>query len=87
MRFIGERNYLSTPKLGSAVPSVAWELDSGQSPLDQGDSLQLMAALPADSVDCIWTDPRVQPVQRRNRLRRRSDGESQQRGVGLEPGR
>lgn len=36
---------------------VAWQSADGQSALYRGDGLALMAALPADSVDCIWTDP------------------------------
>ena len=36
---------------------VAWRSDDGASCLYHGDSLEIMAALPAESVDCIWTDP------------------------------
>ena len=35
----------------------AWKSDDGLSCLYQGDSLEIMASLPAESVDCIWTDP------------------------------
>ena len=35
----------------------AWQSANGQSALYHGDGLALMADLPADSVDCIWTDP------------------------------
>ena len=34
-----------------------WQSIDGQSRLVQGDCLELLAELPADSVDCIWTDP------------------------------
>ena len=36
---------------------LTWQSADGQSALYCGDGLELMAALPADSVDCIWTDP------------------------------
>jgi site-specific DNA-methyltransferase (adenine-specific) len=48
---------LSTAKPQEASESVAWKSNDGQSRLYHGDSLQLMAELPANSVDCIWTDP------------------------------
>ena len=35
----------------------AWESDDRQFELYHGDSLEVMAALPAETVDCIWTDP------------------------------
>ena len=38
-------------------PQPAWQSANGQSALYHGDGLALMADLPADSVDCIWTDP------------------------------
>jgi len=38
-------------------PSLIWESNDGSSQLYHGDSLDLMASLPAESVDCIWTDP------------------------------
>ncbi|MFZ0887456.1 MAG: site-specific DNA-methyltransferase [Candidatus Binataceae bacterium] len=34
-----------------------WKSEEGKSYLQLGDSLALMQDLPADSVDCIWTDP------------------------------
>jgi len=36
---------------------LAWKSDDGQSFLYHGDSLEVMASLPAETVDCIWTDP------------------------------
>lgn len=36
---------------------LAWESEDGLSRLYHGDSLEAMASLPAESVDCIWTDP------------------------------
>ena len=36
---------------------LAWRSDDGQSQIFHGDSLEVMAAIPDDSVDCIWTDP------------------------------
>jgi site-specific DNA-methyltransferase (adenine-specific) len=38
------------------IPKLVWTNDQN-SYLYYGDSLKLMADLPADSVDCIWTDP------------------------------
>jgi site-specific DNA-methyltransferase (adenine-specific) len=35
----------------------AWQSEDRLSCLYHGDSLELMASLPAESVDCIWTDP------------------------------
>ena len=40
---------------GSASP--IWHSENGKSRLFLGDSLAFMEQLPADSVDCIWTDP------------------------------
>ena len=36
---------------------LVWRSGDEQSVLYCGDGLDLMAAIPADSVDCIWTDP------------------------------
>ncbi|MFS8888240.1 site-specific DNA-methyltransferase, partial [Synechococcus sp. R55.1] len=38
-------------------PELVWKSSDGLSCLYHGDSLELMASLPAESVDCIWTDP------------------------------
>jgi len=38
-------------------PELVWTSDDKFSRLYYGDSLKLMADLPAESVDCIWTDP------------------------------
>lgn len=35
----------------------AWRSEDGRSYLHEGDSLEFMASLEANSVDCIWTDP------------------------------
>jgi site-specific DNA-methyltransferase (adenine-specific) len=48
---------LSSPKSQNEIASVVWQSNDNQSRLYHGDSLELMATLPADSVDCIWTDP------------------------------
>ncbi|MBW4668168.1 MAG: site-specific DNA-methyltransferase [Cyanomargarita calcarea GSE-NOS-MK-12-04C] len=37
--------------------SLAWESEDRLCRLYHGDSLEVMASLPPDSVDCIWTDP------------------------------
>jgi site-specific DNA-methyltransferase (adenine-specific) len=37
--------------------SLRWESPTKSAQLYQGDSLQLLASLPAESIDCIWTDP------------------------------
>ena len=44
-------------QLGQGGSVRAWESDDGQSFLYHGDSLEVMASLPAQTVDCIWTDP------------------------------
>ena len=36
---------------------LAWQSADGQSSLFCGDAFELMAAIPDNSVDCIWTDP------------------------------
>ncbi len=36
---------------------IIWKSKEGKSYLQVGDSLALMQDFPADSVDCIWTDP------------------------------
>ncbi len=36
---------------------VVWQSVDGQSTLYRGEALSVMASLPPDSVDCIWTDP------------------------------
>jgi site-specific DNA-methyltransferase (adenine-specific) len=36
---------------------VAWQSTDGRSRLYYGDSLLLLACLPPNSIDCIWTDP------------------------------
>jgi site-specific DNA-methyltransferase (adenine-specific) len=38
-------------------PEVVWKANDGFSCLYHGDSLELMALLPAESINCIWTDP------------------------------
>ena len=48
---------MSKAKSEDSVPTVVWQSNDHESRLYQGDSLQLMASLPAESVDCIWTDP------------------------------
>jgi site-specific DNA-methyltransferase (adenine-specific) len=36
---------------------VAWRSDDGASRLYHGDSFEVLRTLPAESVDCVWTDP------------------------------
>jgi site-specific DNA-methyltransferase (adenine-specific) len=38
-------------------PSLAWQSQDELSQLYHGDSLELMAELRSESIDCIWTDP------------------------------
>lgn len=38
-------------------PEAVWKSTDGSSCLYHGDSLDIMASLPAESVDCIWADP------------------------------
>ncbi|MCC6708340.1 MAG: site-specific DNA-methyltransferase [Gammaproteobacteria bacterium] len=51
----------STPALlGNPEPrglKESWRSRDGESRLVRGDHMELLASLPADSVDCIWTDP------------------------------
>lgn len=44
-------------QLEQLEPRLVWNSGDGLSCLYHGDSLALMASLPAESVDCIWTDP------------------------------
>lgn len=43
--------------LEQVKPKLVWQSNEGLSNLYHGDSLKLMASMPAESVDCIWTDP------------------------------
>lgn len=42
---------------GEATLRYAWRSQDGDSALVHGDHLALLEQLPAESVDCIWTDP------------------------------
>ena len=42
---------------GGRDTGIMWQSEDANSHLELGDSLGLMQALPADSVDCVWTDP------------------------------
>lgn len=44
-------------QLEQPEPMLVWKSNDGLSSLYHGDSLKLMASLPDQSVDCIWTDP------------------------------
>jgi len=44
-------------QLEQVKPQLVWQSHDRLSNLYHGDSLELMASLPAESVDCIWTDP------------------------------
>jgi site-specific DNA-methyltransferase (adenine-specific) len=46
----------TTHEVETNAPKLVWTNDQN-SYLYYGDSLKLMASLPAESVDCIWTDP------------------------------
>lgn len=50
-----EQNAYDTAKINK--PELVWNSNDGLSCLYRGDSLELMSSLPAESVDCIWTDP------------------------------
>lgn len=41
----------------SPTPNLVWHAEDSESRVYQGDSLALMRAMPANSIDCIWTDP------------------------------
>jgi site-specific DNA-methyltransferase (adenine-specific) len=38
-------------------PELVWQSEDGHSRLYHGNSLELMASLPSESIDCVWTDP------------------------------
>ena len=40
-----------------ASDHLVWKSEDGKSKLYNVDCLEFMASLPADSIDCIWTDP------------------------------
>ncbi len=40
-----------------ATATPAWSLDDPEAALYRGDALELLALVPDDSIDCIWTDP------------------------------
>ncbi|MDY6781033.1 MAG: site-specific DNA-methyltransferase [Cyanobacteriota bacterium] len=44
-------------ELKQVKTNLAWTSEDGFSYLYHGDSFDIMASLPAESVDCIWTDP------------------------------
>ena len=48
---------MSATKPQKEIATIAWQSNDQRSKLYQGDSLELMASLPANSIDCIWTDP------------------------------
>ena len=37
--------------------TLAWKTADGLCKLYEGDALSMMRSLPADSIDCVWTDP------------------------------
>ena len=43
----------------TAAIKVAWETADQGSKLYEGDAFLAMREMPADSVDCIWTDPLI----------------------------
>lgn len=47
----------ATDELKTNNPELIWTSNDKLSYLYHGDSLKLMGLLPAESVDCIWTDP------------------------------
>ena len=46
-----------TPTYTSRDPAPSWKPPDGASSLYLGDALDLLAQVPDDSIDCIWTDP------------------------------
>ena len=46
-----------TPTYTSSDPAPSWKSPDGVSSLYLGDALELLAQVPDDSIDCIWTDP------------------------------
>ena len=46
-----------TPTYTSRDPAPSWKSPDGASSLYLGDALELLAQIPDDSIDCIWTDP------------------------------
>lgn len=41
----------------SPTPNLVWHTEDTESRVYEGDSFALMRAMPANSIDCIWTDP------------------------------
>ena len=41
----------------SPISDLAWSSPDGVDKLYQGDALEVLARLPEESVDCVWTDP------------------------------
>lgn len=41
----------------SRCGNTIWQSSDGRSRLYQGDCLEVMESMPANSIDCIWTDP------------------------------
>ena len=48
---------LITNGTDSSGPSPAWTSNNGEAALYVGDALRVLSEIPAETVDCIWTDP------------------------------
>lgn len=48
---------LSAKQGESQLGDAIWQSSDGRSRLFRGDCFEVMASMPADSIDCIWTDP------------------------------
>jgi len=48
---------VSVQEAQSQLGDTIWQSSDGRSRLYHGDCLEVMASMPADSIDCIWTDP------------------------------
>ena len=46
-----------TPTYTSRDPAPSWKSPDGAAALYLGDALELLAQVPDNSIDCIWTDP------------------------------
>ena len=46
-----------TPELPSVSNGTIWSSPDGRATLHHGDALEVLARIPDESVDCVWTDP------------------------------
>ncbi len=72
-------------QMPNALPTPAFDDPKHHLRLYQGDCLDLLAAIPASSVDLVFRRPALLPLQRRHHLPRRKNGFRPQRRLGQIP--